>query len=77
MCMDYVFVLVMQLCSVLYGCQVQGTLPQAYETRYECSINGYDKAKELHMSMHQSLPEPEKIGVYVKFWCDKIPKSDI
>ena len=77
MYMDYIFALVIQVCSIAFGCLPQGTLPAVYETRSECALAGYDKAKQMHIEVEQALPEPEKIGVYVKFWCDKIPKSDI
>lgn len=75
--MEYAFALVIQICSVAFGCAAPGVLPELYDTRYQCALQGYDKAKQMHITMHEGLPEPEKIEVYVKFWCDKIPKSDI
>ena len=77
MCMEYAFALVLQICSAAFGCASPGVLPELYNTKYECAVQGYDKSKQMYIAMHESLPEPEKIGVYVKFWCDKIPKSDI
>jgi len=75
--MEYVFALVIQVCSLAFGCATPGVTPELYETRYECALAGYDTSKSIHISLHNSLPEPEKIGIYVKFWCDNIPKSDI
>ena len=62
------FLLSMIICTSVYNqCLPPHTLPETYNTHYECMIAGYEesikKAKEI------GPEEINKYGMFIKFYC--------